>query len=298
MHAEDPTAQSLRHLIRILVFIDDEALSTQVIDSLYDQGYAEITRARDPDELGMTLRSTSVDLVISVSRTDQVFVGHFIRDLRHGMLECHPFPVVVMLLPTAEIAHVRAVIDAGVDDLLVTPLENDALSKRLNHFLLERRPFAVTHDYIGPNRRLATRVGAKDAPLVLVPNPVRSRGFGQADSTLQQTLHEASLSLNRIKIRSDGIQVGWLLESLTTALAEPTRDNVAVSDYVSQIAAAANEISRRAANRSSVSVREQARRVVESARAIVFTQELAAEVRIKALVATARKLTDLIDADF
>lgn len=298
MRAEDPTAQSLRHLIRILVFIDDESLRDQVVGSLYDQGYAEITTAEDPDDLGMTLRSTAVDLVISVSRTNDVFIGHFIRDLRHGMLECHPFPVVMMLLPSAEMTHVRAVIDAGVDDLLVVPLEGDALARRLNQFLLDRRPFAVTHDYIGPNRRLVARVGAKDAPLVMVPNPVRSRAFGQADSALQQTLHEASLGLSRIKIRSDGLQVGWLLESLTTALAEPHRDFVTVSDFVSRIAAAANEISRRAADRSSLAVREQAKRVVEATRAIVFTQELAAEARIKSLVATARRLTDLIDADF
>lgn len=298
MHVADPTAQSLRHLIRILVFIDDEALRDQVVESLQYQGYAEITRARDPDELGMNLRLASVDLVISVSRTDQVFVGHFIRDLRHGLLECHPFPVVVMLLPSAELGHVRAVIDAGVDDLLVTPLQGDVLNQRLNQFLLDRRPFTVTHDYIGPNRRLVSRAGAKDAPLVRVPNPVRARAFGQDDRALQQALHEASLGLSRIKIRSDGIQVGWLLDNLIAALAEPRRDVVTVSDFVSQIAAAANEISRRAADRSSASVREMARRVVESTRAIVFTKELAAEARIKTLVATARKLTDLIDAEF
>ena len=298
MHAEDATAKSLRHLIRILVFTGDAGLMDQVVENLLDKGYAEIAQAHDPDELGRFLRGQSIDLLISVSRADHVFIGHFVRDLRHGLLECHPFPIVMMLLPSSEASHVREVIDAGVDDLLVTPLHGDTLTQRLNQFLLDRRPFTVTHDYIGPNRRLVPRPGTKDAPLVRVPNPVRARAFGQSEATLGQSLHEAAMGLSRIKIRSDGVQVGWLLENLSAALAEPERDPVTVSDYVSRIAFAANEISRRAGDRSSAVVKEQARRVVDSTRAIVFTQELVAEAHIKALVANAQKLTDLIDAKF
>jgi DNA-binding response OmpR family regulator len=298
MHIDDATAKSLRHLIRILVFTGDDDLMSHVIDDLVDKGYAEITQAHDPDELGATLREQSVDLLISVSQVDHVFIGHFIRDLRHGLLECHPFPIVMMLLPSAEMSHVREVIDAGVDDMLVTPLRGETLTQRLNQFLLDRRPFTVTHDYIGPNRRLVTRPGTKDAPLVHVPNPVRARAFGQDDKTLQESLHEAAMGLSRIKVRSDSVQVGWLLESLISALAEPERNAVTVSDFVSRIAFAANEISRRAGDRSSAPVREQARKVVEATRAIVFTQELVAEAHIKALVASAQRLTDLIDEKF
>jgi DNA-binding response OmpR family regulator len=298
MSSADANDHNLRHLIRILVFIDDAALMDQVVESLQYHGYAEITRAHDPDELGMTLRLASVDLVIAVSRTERIFIGDFIRDLRHGLLDCHPFPVVLMLLPSAEAPHVRAVIDAGVDDLLITPLQGDTLIRRLGTFLIERRPFTVTHDYIGPNRRVAHRPGTQEAPLVLVPNPVRARAYGQDEAILQEVLEEATLSLNRLKIQTDSQQIGWLLDRLEQTLAAPEHDIAARSEIISQIAAAAAEISRRAKGASASPVRDMARSVIEATRAIIFTQELITETRTRALLDAGRKLTDRIANQF
>jgi DNA-binding NtrC family response regulator len=79
MQTDTASARSPRHLIRILVFIDDDALLDHVIENLLEQGYAEITHVRDPEELSMALRMAAFDLVISVSRTDQVFIGNVIR---------------------------------------------------------------------------------------------------------------------------------------------------------------------------------------------------------------------------
>lgn len=298
MSAAIANDHSLRHLVRILVFIDNEALRDQVVESLQDHGYAEITRAHDPDELGMTLRLGAVDLVIAVSRTEHIFIGDFIHDLRHGLLDCHPFPVVLMLCPSAEALHVRAVIDAGVDDLLITPLQGDTLIQRLGAFLVERRPFAVTHDYIGPNRRSVHRPGSQDAPLLLVPNPVKARAFGQDDAVLQEVLTEATLGLNRVKIQTDSQQIHFWVDHLAKALAAPERDMAATSEIVSRIGAAASEIVRRAKGASANPLRDMARSVVEATRAIVFTQELVAETRMRALVDAARKLTDRIDNEF
>jgi len=298
MTPDDVHSNALRHLIRILVFIDNESMMNRVVDLLQFHGYAEIAVARNPDELGMSLRFFPVDLLVSVSRTEHVFIGHFIHDLRHGRLECHPFPIVLMLLPTAEENHVRAVIDCGVDDLLVQPLDGDRLAKRLGSFILERRPFTVTHDYIGPNRRLANRPGAEVAPLIHVPNPVRARALGLDDASLQESLQEAGILLNRLKIQRDGHQVDWLLQNLMTAFTEPNKDLMAINELVSQLAGAATEIVRRTPERSVQTIRDQARKVVDATRAIVFTQEAVIDVRARTLVTASRKLAELIATDF
>ena len=298
MTPDDVHSNALRHLIRILVFIDNEAMMSQVVDLLRFHGYAEIAVARDPDELGMSLRLSPVDLLVSVSRTEHVFIGHFIHDLRHGRLECHPFPIVLMLLPTAEENHVRAVIDCGVDDLLVQPLDGDRLAKRLGSFILERRPFTVTHDYIGPNRRLANRSGTEEAPLVHVPNPVRARALGQDEASLQESLQEAGIFLNRLKIQRDGHQIHWVLQNLMTAFTEPDKDLMAINELVSQLASAATEIVRRTPERSVQTIRDQARKVIDATRAIVFTQEAVIDTRARTLVTASQKLAELIATDF
>jgi len=298
MIAVDAHSDALRHLIRILVFIDNDRMMSDVVGMLRSNGYAEIATARDPEELGLALRQSPVDLLLSVSRTDQVFIGHFVHDIRHARLECHPFPVVFMLLPTAEESHVKAVIDSGVDDLLVSPIDGDILAKRLGAFIVERRPFTVTHAYIGPNRRLRPREGSEPAPLVHVPNPVRARALGQDELSVHVALHEASIALNRLKIQRDGYQVAWLLQKLIVALRAPVQDLALINDIVNRMAVAANEIARRSSDRSTQNLRDQARRVIEATRAMVFVGEVVAPPRARALVLASRQLATQIAADF
>ncbi len=69
-------------------------------------------------------------------------------------------------------------VDSGVDGVLVRPLSVGKICDRLRRLTLNRQPFVVTSDYIGPDRRTAPREpkpGEVVVPLLQVPNALHDR---------------------------------------------------------------------------------------------------------------------------
>ena len=108
-----------------------------------------------------------------------------VHGMRHHHVRTNPFLPVMALSynPTPEL--VRKIIDSGADDLVPKPVSADRLIDRIKLLIEARKPFVVTTDYVGPDRRKASdRAGT--VPRVEVPNSLRAKATGTKDTALDQ----------------------------------------------------------------------------------------------------------------
>jgi two-component system, OmpR family, phosphate regulon response regulator PhoB len=153
-----------------------------------------------------------------IEQNDATFIQ---RDLRLGILGRDPFILTVMVFASPEEPKVRAALNSGPDDLLLIPFAPDQIMSRLKVLVERRKPFVVTHDYIGPDRRAAPRPGATSATQFHVPNPARAQALSVSQGQYDRQRNDAVkvIAVERIKCLSGTID--WECKALTANI----RDN-------------------------------------------------------------------------
>jgi len=98
---------------------------------------------------------------------------------------------------------VKPTVDASVDDLLASPLSVKALLGWIEGLVKNCKPFLVTTDYIGPDRRCGGRHEASsEIPLFHVPNTLRDKAAGRrVDMTeLQIAINSVMFEINEQRL--------------------------------------------------------------------------------------------------
>lgn len=150
---------------------------------------------------------------------DATFV---LRGIRAGTLGCDPFVLAVMLLASRDEVQVRSAINSGSDDLLLIPFAPDQLTSRLKVLIERRKPFVVTHDYIGPDRRSAPRPGAPTARQIVVPNPVASCAQGHSPERYERLKQDGRDIIYGERIKRLRAAIAWEGNTLVVSAREGT----------------------------------------------------------------------------
>lgn len=196
--------------------------------ALFAIGFRSISETASYVKLHDLLQDDAVDLLVTSSEVENNDTGFLISEMRNQRLGTNPFVVVITLLANAEPEYVKKVIDSGADDLLLMPVQPDQLILRIEKLTRTRKPFVVTHDYTGPDRRTKARAfEGPSAAMLDVPNPLRFRAENKSmDGTrLMRQVAETATTLNRMKIERYAVQIDWLVNHIAACI----RDGV-VSD--------------------------------------------------------------------
>jgi len=127
-------------------------------------------------DLRAELNQEEVDcLLISIPEKGFAAAGRTVRAIRNGQLGRDPFLPILIASDAPGDEAMRILVDSGVDTVLVRPLSVGKLCDRLRLLTVQRRPFVVTADYIGPDRRRSGRPGSVEVPLMTVPNALADR---------------------------------------------------------------------------------------------------------------------------
>ncbi|OIQ98380.1 regulator of RpoS [mine drainage metagenome] len=202
--------------VEALVAVDNPGLRQGLREALRRIGCKQIVEAVNGLQVQRALAENAFDLMVMVSEMENLFLGELVRDLRHNRLGRHPFPLVVMLSTMAEFDYVRRLVDCGPDDVLLMPVAPDSMLSRMRTLVLARKPFVVTHDYVGPDRRKNHRpsVGGESAPMLEVPNPVAAKVYRIDETGLERDILQVRQRLNLLKIERHGVQISWLEKQL------------------------------------------------------------------------------------
>jgi len=198
--------------IRLTIADPNRALRAGLKAAMFAMGFRALSETGSYIRLHDLIEQDSVDLLIAATELEGNDVGYLIKEMRDQRLGGNPFPVVISLLSRPEPDYVKRIINAGCDDLLLMPVAPDQLILRIEKLFHTRKPFVVTHDYTGPDRRAKQRqFDTHSAPMLEVPNPLRVRSETGIDGTrLHRMVDEASATLNRMKIERYAVQIDWL----------------------------------------------------------------------------------------
>ena len=233
--------------LRTLVALPEAVARKGLRKTLVNEGMLHCREVGELPVLVEKLQQSDSDLLITTIN-DQWDSAELIRKVRHGALGTNPFMVVIVLLEKPDPAVVGKVVNAGADDLLLPPWLGRLVIDRLDNFAKGRKPFLVTHDYIGPERRsVARQEDSVISPTMDVPNPVQWLSEGNADRALFRKKIEAALeSVNLRKIKSVGGQLRYLADRIMEQYAEG--GHMAIQPSIRSLLEASDEMVRRASN--------------------------------------------------
>ncbi|SDH72508.1 response regulator [Roseospirillum parvum] len=199
---------------RALVGLCDPQRMQTVRSNLYYLGFRDTIRVDSLEALDATLDSLDPDLLVVDLGCGEAEVARLIRDVRLQRRTASPFVPIIVIAQTASETQVKAMINAGADDVVSIPWPSDYFDRRLDLLVRERRPFVVTSDYVGPERRQHARRGAQSIAFP-VPNPLNMKTLDRRKrEDIAAETEQAQRQLNDRRIVALAGLIARLLASL------------------------------------------------------------------------------------
>lgn len=137
----------------------------------------------------------------------------FVHALRHNQFSSNPFVGVVAMTWQPTPSLLVRFTGSGADDLLVKPFSTKKVHDRMYGLVEARKPFVVTSDYIGPDRRRTPRPDGAQVPLFTVPNTMRLKALGCHDRAgVADEVAACLLAVNAQKVVRQAFQIAFLVE--------------------------------------------------------------------------------------
>ena len=134
--------------------------------------------------------------------------------IRHNELGTNPFICIIAVAWSPNHALVSKVIDSGADLLVAAPISPALILDRIGSLVHSRKPFVVTSDYVGPDRRMLQERGAEtEIEKIEVPNSLRDKALGRFDpDKIRAEIEATRASINDQKIDRQALQLSFLAD--------------------------------------------------------------------------------------
>ena len=164
---------------------------------------------------------------------------------RASALPDNPFVPVIITTWEPDQDLVEKIAGCGADALLVKPFAPKQLINRIEYLAHKRKPFVVTSEYIGPDRRKDTSRQSK-IPLIDVPNTLRDKvhGVGRDPAALQLEIDAALTRVNEEKLSRHAFQIGFLVGLIRPSFEDDELDELC-SEHIDRLVFVAQDVKRR-----------------------------------------------------
>lgn len=231
--------------VELLVVDPDQNVRDSLRHVLHDNGFRQLRSGSSWNDIRATLVEGTPDLLISDSMLPDGDLCELIYRLRHHTIGSNPFLPIIALTwePTPDL--VKRVINSGADTLLTKPISASQLVSRIQALIDSRKPFIVTSDYIGPDRR-KNDDRPSDIPHFDVPNVLREKVKGlEATNNVQARIDEAFDTINLEKLDRYAVQIGWLVERIVPALGKGEAPDDGIKVHLERLVAVAEDTGHR-----------------------------------------------------
>ncbi len=207
-----PIEQSNREKIEIAYAEPQRHLRRQLRTAFQREGYTGMEDFESLLDLREYVARRRPDLIIVDTGFDKGDPCKLVHDIRYHRVGDNPFIPVIMTAWEPKRDMVRRIVDCGTDDLLLKPLSPGALFERMSMLVTRRKPFVVTSNYIGPDRRKVER-DENSAPSVLVPNTLRCKALGEpySEVELSSLIAHAQREINDQRLKRNAFQISFLV---------------------------------------------------------------------------------------
>lgn len=234
-----------------MIFDPIAANRTTTRTALSMLGFRQVVATSVFSELSQLINGRALDLLVADVTHEPAKTCSFVRSIREGKSGANPFMHIVLMAWKLEGDIVKGALNCGADDLVARPFSVEFLGARIRTHAEARKPFVVTSDYIGPDRR---RTGPQrgSASLFTVPNTLYTKARDpNAATRTTATLEEiksASTVIDAERARRDAFQISFLVHFLRDALSSmaPLDDDLgrleaATKDLIARVQGTATE---------------------------------------------------------
>lgn len=138
-----------------------------------------------------------------------------VRAIRNSELGSNPFLCVVALAWTATQDTVSRLVNAGADHVIAGPVAPQQVIDRIDAMINRRKPFVVTADYVGPDRRMTPARDGTGTPLIDVPNSLRAKALGEWDpEAMRQAIRATTSEMNGHRIDREATALAETIEAM------------------------------------------------------------------------------------
>jgi CheY-like chemotaxis protein len=201
-------------------------------------GFGRIAVSADIGELPNVLSDRPFDLFVADITRHTERVCDLVRAIRDGQAGENPFLHVVLTAWKLEQDLVKRALNCGADDLITRPFAIDFLAARIRKHTEARKPFVVTSDYIGPDRRRTPERGTTE--IFEVPNLLLAKTGTAGPECGHSSVKAMNESINAERARKCAFKIAFTLQCL--------RQNNAsqIQDELDQLETAAKDLLTRA----------------------------------------------------
>ena len=185
--------------VRTVLFEQDSDLRQNIKSTLTQDTFTQTTAMSALKSAQAAMHNDEADLILVDIDKENAEICDLMRRIRHNEVGKNPFPVAIAMSGDSDYTNVRKAINAGFDVLLLKPFSMSTLLDRIHHLMAERSPFAVTSDYIGPDRRQRAtgRKRGRQTPMVAVPNPLKAMATGDiSPARLRRRIEKTITEIN------------------------------------------------------------------------------------------------------
>ena len=117
-------------------------------------------------------------------------------------------------------------VNSGADLLVAAPISPSVILDRIDSLINNRKPFVVTNDYVGPDRRYQQDRDS-DIEQIEVPNTLRDRALGQYNANAVKAAIEATReSIDGQRIDRHTFQVSFVADEICACYAKGDIDSL------------------------------------------------------------------------
>ena len=203
-------------------------------------GFRDVKASLDLKYIEESLAVNSLDLIICDAELgeDGNDAYSLVKKVRKGELGNNPFVKFMFVLSSSNKDLVKKLIDCGADDMLVKPVSPAILSKRINYMTNCRKPFVVTYDYIGPDRRAGSRSEVDDITKIEVPNALQLKTRADfRQHLLTKQINQAKEKMNVQLIECQACQISYQADKALVFInsGKSALSNKTTQEYLEQL---------------------------------------------------------------
>ncbi len=141
-----------------------------VRDMARGMGFQRIRDTPDLEHAVRLIEHFEYELLVLGADGQLERVCEVVRGIRRGELGNNPFAVIILTCAQVSEGDAAALINSGADTVIFKPFSNEQFYQRLHALVRGRKMFVATPQYIGPDRRDASREEPNGPRPIDVPN--------------------------------------------------------------------------------------------------------------------------------
>lgn len=176
---------------------------------LIQNGFKQIIDVGDAKEIRHHVRLFRPELMVVDMDLPEDDVCAIIGDIRQEKLGTDPFVPVILTVSEMTSENVERILGTGVDYVLKRPVSTADLLGRVRDLVENRKPFAVTQTYVGPDRRGKDRSDPTKDRLIEVPNVIaaKARNDTEALSRIDHQTRTAMSAIKTLRVERYGVTI-------------------------------------------------------------------------------------------